>query len=1244
MSLDSSSVIRKSLDRPISFTGGKTRYLGGSTKTLGAQFAREDEGSKKIVLIVFKIFFYISSLSRFKKFYINSFNLAKYIQSIRINLAVTFSFSSSTKKSGSQNQSLQHQDEVFLSSPQIQSPLIPSRKVSQELLSLFERLFNQGRGETEKIDTLSSLEDLFNAQIENLSDTKSVSRSGYYFSSCFSYLCASSLYEEFQKEVGTLSDEYILTYIPKIQRLLDQCAMKYNLSSTRNKYVLEMQLFFTFSPFLLRCGLNETIAKNIFSIIKSMPNFLIMIPMDLLKKCIESCPELATDEHAIFSIIHHKVSENVKDTHEHKLVNIDRDLFALFLSTAKSNRNLRIIFFQLITHSIIVDSEFDKQLYHGLILKMIQVHPFLLTEIVPTSIAFQKDGRFIDLCLAVYKERPFKSYQFYLPTGDIQHYTSFAYSSGSTELDKSFYRRLAVKAHESGAALTKKQAKVIEEVFPRDSEEWRYFEEKGYFIKPIRFEPNFKTWDPSTIRDLIVSINRELMQEIRLGNLSEKRINFKLLIDCHDVKKAIKEVIKNGDITTESFLEGYREFVILYDQIIEKTSVFAFIRLMSQEFRDLIKQPHKLPSAELRKFILLSDRDIDCNSSYIEMEDIIRSYLEKNKSIISESRAKIGEIASAFFQNPFWQRHNYAHLAIHGTKIGTLQLIKKARKGEQCLRSAGDLLKRNIAPLVGQLSGSHTVSNLHHLSFSPPSYLMSDPRWERRKLIFSAASTYFQSIAYARNLVITFSSSKLQRFDLEETWEKCSVSKLTELLSSETQDSLFPINILRIRMTDPDADVKLAPYKQLIEEARTAQEKPLLVDDVYQALTQIIPLTLTAEEVVLAQDTTPIIFGVLNQYDMKPPPRDGEITLPTGLELGGHKDVPVVFTDLESVERVRKFCMKDGIEVESIDTLLFIDFLNSLNEFKIKKLPKDPLSEDNLQQVISQTVKLFAAPYYASPFPEKPIAPKEDSTTSKIAHQEELSRPLFKRNGGSYAEYAEGIMNAEVAPARETHGVMHMLRTALFSQIFMNIINPAASIKTRYLTAIAAAFHDSARQDEGIDRWDEMSAWALRSFLNAYAQAGVVRTDLVALSKHDIEMCYHALSSKDPKDGEDFVSDIQRAVHDADCMEIVRTLFDLSQFKKNKLTVFEAMEEVEFDQIVSEAYLFIFETETRQTKCSYEYESQDPYSDLVKYLTDNIDKYPSLNHYFFLQSPIDRSKIESQRAFCGVGCGAGSGK
>ena len=867
----------------------------------------------------------------------------------------------------------------------------------------------------------------------------------------------------------------------------------------------------------------------------------------------------------------------------------------------------------------------------------------MLTEIVPTSGVYQKDGRFIDLCLAVYTKKPFKSYLFHIPTGEFHHYTSVAYSSRSTELDKAFYRRLAVKAHECGATVTKRQAKVMEQVFPRASEERRYFEEKGYFIKPIRVESDLKTWDPSRIRDVIILRKRDLEQEIRLGNLSEKRINFKLVIDCHDVKRAVKEVIVEGHASIESFLEEYKEFVILYDRIIDQMPIFAFIRSMSKEFRDLIKHREKLASEELRKFILLADSDIDHNSTYREIEKIIPTYLATRKSLIRESRVRIAEIASAFFQNPFWQRHNYAHLAIHGTKMGTLHLIKKAPKGEQCLRSAGDLLKRNIAPLVGELCGSHTRSNLSHLSFSPPSYLMSEPRWSTRQLIFGVASTYFQSIAYARNLVMAYSSSKMQRFDLEETWEKCSLSNLAQLISDENEGSVFPIEILRIRMTDPDADMKLTPYKQLIEEARIAKEKPLLLEDVYQALNGEIPVKLTPDELVLAQDTTPIIFGVLNQYDMKPPPQDGEITLPTGLELGAHKDVPLIFTDLESIERVRGFCSKDGIEVQSIDTLLFIDFLNSLNEFKIKKLPKKTLSENNLQQVIGQTVKLFAAPYYASPFPEKPIAPKTGSTISKIAHQEELDSPFFKRNGGFYSDYIEAIMNTEVAPARETHGVMHMLRTTLFSQIFMNIIHPTASIKIRYLTAIAAAFHDSARQDEGIDRWDEMSAWALRSFLNAYKQAGAVRGELVYLSEEDIKTCYHALSSKDPKDGEGFVSDIQRAVHDADCMEIVRCLSHSSRFERDKLTIFGEMETAKLDQIVREASLFIFETETLETKCFYEYESQDPYSDLLKYLTDNLDKYPTLNYYLFLGAPLDSVKIAPHQPVYGAGCGAGCG-
>jgi hypothetical protein len=207
---------------------------------------------------------------------------------------------------------------------------------------------------------------------------------------------------------------------------------------------------------------------------------------------------------------------------------------------------------------------------------------------------------------------------------------------------------------------------------------------------------------------------------------------------------------------------------------------------------------------------------------------------------------------------------------------------------------------------------------------------------------------------------------------------------------------------------------------------------------------------------------------------------------------------------------------------------------------------------------------------------------------------------------------------------REYHGVMHMLRTTLFSQIFLNIFNPGSDLKMRFLTALSAAFHDSAREDEGVDRWDEMSAWNLRHFLMLFNSpirddSGLLSENII-ISQVEIAMCYKALSKKDPPKSEGFKSDLQKSVHDADCIEIIRCLSDPSEFKASELQAASVLPKEKLDLFIQEAILFIKNTESLEVKTHYEHFSRDPYGELLDYLQTNAALYPKMNFYFSLKN------------------------
>lgn len=67
--------------------------------------------------------------------------------------------------------------------------------------------------------------------------------------------------------------------------------------------------------------------------------------------------------------------------------------------------------------------------------------------------------------------------------------------------------------------------------------------------------------------------------------------------------------------------------------------------------------------------------------------------------------------------------------------------------------------------------------------------------------------------------------------------------------------------------------------------------------------------------------------------------------------------------------------------------------------------------------------------------------------------------------------------------ARPIHGIQHVSRVALYTNVFANLYLKHGNIEAVSLTEenllilqLGALFHDAAREDEGIDRWDDESA------------------------------------------------------------------------------------------------------------------------------------------------------------------------
>jgi hypothetical protein len=89
--------------------------------------------------------------------------------------------------------------------------------------------------------------------------------------------------------------------------------------------------------------------------------------------------------------------------------------------------------------------------------------------------------------------------------------------------------------------------------------------------------------------------------------------------------------------------------------------------------------------------------------------------------------------------------------------------------------------------------------------------------------------------------------------------------------------------------------------------------------------------------------------------------------------------------------------------------------------------------------------------------------------------------------------------------ARYFHGIQHVSRVALYVQVLANLYRKhddqdAKKLKDEdvKLLQIAGLFHDSAREDENVDRWDHESAIFLYYYLTRILEVDKTRSKLIA--------------------------------------------------------------------------------------------------------------------------------------------------
>jgi len=213
--------------------------------------------------------------------------------------------------------------------------------------------------------------------------------------------------------------------------------------------------------------------------------------------------------------------------------------------------------------------------------------------------------------------------------------------------------------------------------------------------------------------------------------------------------------------------------------------------------------------------------------------------------------------------------------------------------------------------------------------------------------------------------------------------------------------------------------------------------------------------------------------------------------------------------------------------------------------------------------------------------------------------------------------------------ARLIHGIQHVTRAAINVPIFANLYRRFGDVKALSLTnedikllQIAALFHDSAREGEGVDLWDQESGLFFYEYV----------TKTLGISSSKAKLFAEAIANKDADENNYFeLIDLswvkrkgkspknihQKLIHDADCLEIIRARdhFDASYLDFYK-DIAESNEEA-FDimaKLITEARSLIASQGDSRLRLDHkikaQYENVDAYRKIMDFITENKERYP----------------------------------
>ena len=213
--------------------------------------------------------------------------------------------------------------------------------------------------------------------------------------------------------------------------------------------------------------------------------------------------------------------------------------------------------------------------------------------------------------------------------------------------------------------------------------------------------------------------------------------------------------------------------------------------------------------------------------------------------------------------------------------------------------------------------------------------------------------------------------------------------------------------------------------------------------------------------------------------------------------------------------------------------------------------------------------------------------------------------------------------------ARKIHGIQHVTRAAINIPIFANLYRRFGNAEALALNdedikllQITALFHDSAREDEDVDYWDQESGLFFYEYVTKTLGVLPLKAKLFAeaiANKDSDESNYFELVDmawvkREEKSAKNIY---QKLIHDADCLEIIRARdhFDASyldfykDIAKSNDEAFDIMA-----KLITEARsLIASQGDSRKRldfKIKAQYENRDAYIKIMDFIAAHKELYP----------------------------------